>query len=160
MGYEYKIPTIMKFNQVYYGNRLVTLEEFNKCLRSNSLEQQLINAGQMALCHANVGPHYIEHCAIPLDKVIATVKSIDTMPEGYITVATGELYKDEVEAYLERGFKAGILAISDTRYIAAMNPCNHIAEYVDLTIHGFEMISPKTAERLSKEYVKYVNDIV
>lgn len=156
MGYEYKVPTVMKFNQVYYRNRLITLDEFKKCLKPNSISQELINANQMALCHANVGPYYMDRCAIPLDKVIATVKSIDTMPEGYITVATGELYKDEVEAYLERGFKAGILAVSDTRFIAAMNPSNCIVEYFDLVIHGFEMISPNRIERLSNEYVKYV----
>ena len=48
MRYEYKVPTVMKFNQVYYGNRLVTLDEFKKCLRPNSLEQKLINDSQMA----------------------------------------------------------------------------------------------------------------
>ena len=157
MRYEYKVPSVMKFNQVYYGNRLVTLDEFKKCLRPNSLEQKLINDNQMSLCSANAGQYYMDHCAVPIGKVIATVKSIDTMPEGYITVTTDELYKDEIESYLERGYKAGILAQSYTRYIAAMNPCNHIVEYIDLTIHGFEMLAPETIEKLSKDYVKYVS---
>lgn len=158
MRYEYKVPTVMKFNQVYYGNRLVTLNEFKKCLRPNSLEQKLINDGQMALCGINAGQYYIDHnCDIPIDKVIATVKSIDTMPEGYITVTTGELYKEEIESYLERGYKAGILAQSYTRSIAAMNPCNRIVEYIDLAIHGFEMLAPETMEKLSKQYVEYVS---
>ncbi len=154
MRYEYKVPTVMKINQVYYGNRLITLDEFKKCLKPNSLEQQLISTGQMTLCNANVGPRYMEHCLIPIDKVIATVKSIDTIPEGYITVATGGFYKNEVEAYLEMGYKAGVLGLSETRYIAAMNPYNHITEYVDLVIHGFEMISPEAIKRMSNlEYI-------
>lgn len=157
MRYEYKVPTVMKINQVYYGNRLVTLDEFKKCLRPNSLEQKLINDGQMALCGTNVGQYYIDHGSIPIDKVIATVKSIDTMQEGYITVTTGELYKNEIESYLERGYKAGILALSHTRSIAAMNPCNCIVEFIDLTIHGFEMLAPETMEKLSKQYVEYVS---
>ena len=155
MRYEYEVPTVMKINQVYYGNRLVTLDEFKKCLRPNSLEQKLINDGRMALCGTNVGQYYIDLCTIPIDKVIATVKSIDTMPEGYITVTTDELYKDEIESYLERGYKAGILALSHTRSIAAMNPCNCIVEFIDLTIHGFEMLAPETMEKLSKQYVEY-----
>lgn len=154
MRYEYKVPTVMKINQVYYGNRLITLDEFKKCLKPNSLEQQLISAGQMCLCHTNVSQRYAEHCTIPIDKVIATVKSIDTIPEGYITVATGGLYKDEVEAYLEMGYKAGIFAFAKTRSIAAMNPYNRIVEYTDLVIHGFEMISPEVIKRMSNfEYI-------
>ena len=57
----------------------------------------------------------------------------------------------EIESYLEMGYKAGILAQSYTQSIAAMNPCNCIVEFIDLTIHGFEMLAPETMEKLSKE---------
>lgn len=34
MRYGYKVPTVMKFNQIYYGNRLVTLDEFKKMFKT------------------------------------------------------------------------------------------------------------------------------
>ena len=154
MRYEYKVPTIMKINQVYYGNRLIRLDEFKKCLKPDSYVQELIRKRNLPLYREDVGPSFATNGAIPIDKdKIGIVDSIDTIIDGYIKVSTSDYFKDELEKYLEKGYKAGLLATANIEFIESMGAYSHIIDYCDLVIHGFEMIPPRIIESFNKVHI-------
>lgn len=139
--HEFKVPVIVKINKVYYGNKLFTMDEWKKTINSSHVKE-LLNDNCMFLCNKEAGEEFRKNTSISLSSVIGRIKSLDTIPEGYIDVIASPGKESLIKMYLDLNYKAGILGIGNFEVIRAMNKYNSISSYKDVKLFGFEMVPP------------------
>ena len=145
-----KIPTVSKPNQVYYGNRFYSLDEWNKTLRDPALQNK-IKSREIKLYSTSVyellqliGNNFKR---IAPEFVLGYVSNLSTVKDGYIEIETSRDINPVFDAvvmiqkYLYIGAKAGMMSYGSPRRIVSMSRFGDIKESRNIEIcgYGFEL---------------------
>lgn len=148
-----KIPTVSKPNQVYYGNRFYSLDEWNKVLRDPAL-QDAIESKEIKLYITSVYQLLTlirnDFKRIAPGFVLGYVSNLSTVKDGYIEIETSRDINpvfdavEMIQKYLYIGAKAGMMSYGFSHRIAAMSKFGYIVESRNIRVRGFGFELPDT----------------